>query len=340
MRPGRTCSATSGARGEGKTSARAIPTLLSAPGRRVRDLQQARPVRRDPRCCANSAGSVWNFDPEQLAGGRARLVVEPAHLRHLRPPGARADRRVRGRLPRPRRAARPVLRPRRPGARRQLPARRGARRPADHPGVPVVDAAATTTSPRGSSTSTGSSSRRPPCSTTSHAPFEQRGGVYGTARADPLVPPRPRHRRWVTPTGPADRRPQLDLAAFVQTADTLYLHSKEGQGSSAGLVTALAMALCDAAEQLAKRSPGGRLPVPLVGVLDEAANICRWRAAPRPLLALRVARDPAAHPAAVVVPRRAGVGADRDAQALGRLERARLRRRRRPRRSSSPTSRS
>ena len=40
------------------------------------------------------------------------------------------------------------------------------------------------------------------------------------------------------------------------------------------------MALCDAAEQLAKRSPGGRLPVPLVGVLDEAANICRWRQLP------------------------------------------------------------
>ena len=40
------------------------------------------------------------------------------------------------------------------------------------------------------------------------------------------------------------------------------------------------MALCDAAEQLAKRSPGGRLAVPLVGVLDEAANICRWRALP------------------------------------------------------------
>ena len=40
------------------------------------------------------------------------------------------------------------------------------------------------------------------------------------------------------------------------------------------------MALCDAAEQLAKRSPGGRLGTPLVGVLDEAANICRWRQLP------------------------------------------------------------
>ena len=113
-----------------------------------------------------------------------------------------------------------------------------------------------------------------------HAPFEQRGGVYGTARQILSFLRDPDIARWVTSSGTADRRRQLDLAAFVQSRETLYLHSKEGQGSSAGLVTALAMALCDAAEQLAKRSPGGRLAVPLVGVLDEAANICRWRQLP------------------------------------------------------------
>ena len=113
-----------------------------------------------------------------------------------------------------------------------------------------------------------------------HAPFEQRGGVYGTARQILSFLRDPDIASWVTSRGTADRRAQLDLDAFVQSRETLYLHSKEGQGSSAGLVTALAMALCDAAEQLAKRSPGGRLPVPLVGVLDEAANICRWRQLP------------------------------------------------------------
>ena len=113
-----------------------------------------------------------------------------------------------------------------------------------------------------------------------HAPFEQRGGVYGTARQILSFLRDPDIARWITHGDPSDRRRQLDVAAFVQSGDTLYLHSKEGQGSSAGLVTALAMALCDAAEQLAKRSVGGRLPVPLVGVLDEAANICRWRQLP------------------------------------------------------------
>ena len=113
-----------------------------------------------------------------------------------------------------------------------------------------------------------------------HSPFEQRGGVFGTARQILAFLRDPDITRWVTPASRTDRRAQLDLAAFVQGTGTLYLHSKEGQGSSAGLVTALAMALCDAAEQHAKRSPGGRLAVPLVGVLDEAANICRWRQLP------------------------------------------------------------
>ena len=173
-----------------------------------------------------------------------------------------------------------------------------------------------------------------------HAPFEQRGGVYGTARQILLVPARPRHRPVGHPQRPSRPPPAARPRRVRAARDTLYLHSKEGQGSSAGLVTALAMALCDAAEQLAKRSPGGRLPVPLVGVLDEAANICRWRQLPDLYSPLRLARDLAADAPAVLVPRRAGVGADRDAQALGRLQRPRLRRRRRPRRSSSPTSRS
>ena len=42
----------------------------------------------------------------------------------------------------------------------------------------------------------------------------------------------------------------------------------------------MTMALCDAAEQLASHSPRGRLAVPMVGVLDEAANICKWRQLP------------------------------------------------------------
>ena len=45
-------------------------------------------------------------------------------------------------------------------------------------------------------------------------------------------------------------------------------------------MTALTVAICEAAEERAKVSPGGRLPTPLVVVLDEAANVCRWRELP------------------------------------------------------------
>lgn len=40
------------------------------------------------------------------------------------------------------------------------------------------------------------------------------------------------------------------------------------------------MATVEAAEELAVQSPGGRLAAPMVGVLDEAANVCRWRELP------------------------------------------------------------
>lgn len=45
-------------------------------------------------------------------------------------------------------------------------------------------------------------------------------------------------------------------------------------------MTALTVAVTEAAEQLAKASPGGRLRVPMVAVLDETANVCRWRELP------------------------------------------------------------
>ena len=95
-----------------------------------------------------------------------------------------------------------------------------------------------------------------------HAPFEQRGGVFGTARQILSFLRDPDIAHWVTRNETGDRRPSWTWPRSCTSADTLYLHSKEGQGSSAGLVTALAMALCDAAEQLAKRSPGGRLADP------------------------------------------------------------------------------
>ena len=66
----------------------------------------------------------------------------------------------------------------------------------------------------------------------------------------------------------------------MREGGTLYSLSKEGQGTAGPLVTALTVAVVEAAEELAARSAGGRLSTPLLGVLDEAANVCRWRDLP------------------------------------------------------------
>lgn len=77
-------------------------------------------------------------------------------------------------------------------------------------------------------------------------------------------------------TQPGEGRRELIPSELVAApSDTLYLLSKEGRGSAGPLVSALAKTLLDAAERLSERSPGARLPVPLVLPIDEAGNICR-----------------------------------------------------------------
>ncbi|MHA7155368.1 type IV secretory system conjugative DNA transfer family protein [Arthrobacter sp. TMN-50] len=103
---------------------------------------------------------------------------------------------------------------------------------------------------------------------------QQRDGIYGTALGyvdcltNQTVAP------WVNPSGTA-RRPEFSPEEFVRGKNTLYSLSKEGAGTAGPLVTALTVATVEAAEAYAVVSPGGRLAVPLVGVLDEAANVCR-----------------------------------------------------------------
>nr|WP_306298822.1 TraM recognition domain-containing protein [Cellulomonas iranensis] len=113
------------------------------------------------------------------------------------------------------------------------------------------------------------------------APDKQRGGVFGTAQQMASCLTNRQVAAWVTPQGPADARPQLNPQDFVRAdGGTLYSLSKEGRGTAGPLVTALTVAVVEAAEELAARSAGGRLTTPLLGVLDEAANVCRWRELP------------------------------------------------------------
>lgn len=105
---------------------------------------------------------------------------------------------------------------------------------------------------------------------------KQQDGVYGTAlkmvsclTVRSIMP-------WINPVGPHDTRPVFDPDEFVQGPNTLYALSKEGTGVAAPLVTALTVAVVEAAEKLATSQPGGRLSIPMLCCLDEAANVCKW----------------------------------------------------------------
>ncbi len=113
-----------------------------------------------------------------------------------------------------------------------------------------------------------------------NSPDKQRAGVYGTAEKIVNFLVSPAITEWVTPGDGRGARPEFSPRDFVAGSGTLYLLSREGHGTAGPLVTALTAATVEAAEEFATRSPGGRLAVPLLCVLDEAANVCRWKDLP------------------------------------------------------------
>ena len=116
-------------------------------------------------------------------------------------------------------------------------------------------------------------------------PAETRGGVYGGASQTMNFLLNDVATRWVLPpAGATDDESsvivEFDPASFVASTDTLYCLSQEGRGSASPIVTALTVAVIEAALEHAKSQPGGRLALPLFVALDEAANVCRWRELP------------------------------------------------------------
>ncbi|WP_369797530.1 type IV secretory system conjugative DNA transfer family protein [Nocardia sp. CNY236] len=73
---------------------------------------------------------------------------------------------------------------------------------------------------------------------------------------------------------PRHNLPEFDPRQFVTSGDTLYALSMEGPDSAAPLTAALVGQLLESALAVARARPDGRLAVPLLGVLDEAANCC------------------------------------------------------------------
>ncbi|MFJ5261805.1 type IV secretory system conjugative DNA transfer family protein [Streptomyces sp. NPDC088387] len=100
---------------------------------------------------------------------------------------------------------------------------------------------------------------------------ETRDGIYETARQTVSCLLDPEILAWVTPDpGLPEFRPDR----HVLGTDTLYLLSKDGGGSAAGVIAGIADATMRAGVVAAERM-GGRLDPPLTAVLDEAANVCR-----------------------------------------------------------------
>lgn len=100
---------------------------------------------------------------------------------------------------------------------------------------------------------------------------ETRDGIYETARQCVACLLDPGILAWVSPD-PA--RPEFVPDEHVLGRDTLYLLSKDGGGSAAGVIAGLADATMRAGVVAAERM-GGRLDPPMTAVLDEAANVCR-----------------------------------------------------------------
>jgi len=101
---------------------------------------------------------------------------------------------------------------------------------------------------------------------------ETRDGIYQTARTAAKAMTDPEIMTWVTPPATGSL-PVFDPDGFAASRDTLYLLSKS-RSAAAPLIAALSDTAMRAAERRAERL-GGRLDPPLVVPLDEAANICR-----------------------------------------------------------------
>ncbi|MET7737293.1 TraM recognition domain-containing protein [Streptomyces sp. NPDC005402] len=106
---------------------------------------------------------------------------------------------------------------------------------------------------------------------TVEGPPETRDGIYETARQYAAALLNSEIAAWVTPQKDV---PEFRPSAFVTSADTLYLLSKDGGGGASALIAACADSVMRAATAQAERA-GGRLDPPMLAILDEAANVCK-----------------------------------------------------------------
>ena len=262
----------------GKTTSRAIPALLAAPGAAIatsnkRDLLDAT---RDVRA---KKGRVWVFDPQGVAGESASWWWNPldtvtdersaAELaEHFGSAGRSLDAKTDAYFDP---AAETLL------ANLFLAAAVTQR--------PITDcwtwlSRPTDEEPADILTQHGFPLKGEELRATMQTPDKQKQGIYGTARQMASTLTHKSIARWVTRSGRHELRPKFDAKAFARSNDTLYELSREGAGNASALVTALTAATTHAAETYASASAGGRLPIPMVICLDETGNVVRWKRLP------------------------------------------------------------
>jgi type IV secretory pathway TraG/TraD family ATPase VirD4 len=265
-----------------KTTAYAVPMLLAAPGAAIATSNK-RDLLDTTRAVRGEGGRVWVFDPQHVAAEPQGFWWDPISFVSATHPltGQQRPNEVRaGRL-----AAQIAASVRPDGAKQDayfdteavsllgvlfLAAACGERSILDVYGWLTVH---TEDSPILALRDTGFTTQAATLTALAGLPDKQREGVYGTARALLSFVTAGDVASWCTRSPGV---PRFDPEDFAAGTDTLYLLSREGHGSAGPLVAALTVAVLEALEQRAVAA-GGRLPVPAVGILDEAANICRIR---------------------------------------------------------------
>lgn len=261
----------------GKSTARIIPAILDAPGWVV-TTSSRRDTHDATRALREQAGPVWVFDPQGVVGERAGMWWNPLSFVTSGPDGPEVKAQVLADI----------------FAASALPPESKQDAFFDPEGTELLGhlllAAAvggktlldvylwvTNPSPTNSEAHRILETAYPLSAAAvreaTRAPEKQRAGVFASAKRRVWWMIASSAHAWITPqVGRAEFQP----ADFVTGTGTLYLLSRGGRGSLAALTTALAAAVCEAAEQRAAHSPRGRLPVPGAVLLDEVANTCRW----------------------------------------------------------------
>ena len=270
----------------GKTTSRAVPTILAAPGPvlATSNKRDVADMTRDVREQLN--GRVWVFDPQQIAGEPCSWYWNPLSYvrseRHAREMAAIFEA-----CSRPDDAQQDAYFD--PQGKTLVANLLLAAASDNRPLTQVYEWASTPTNLEPAKVLEKYGYRLPAkaLKATANLSDKQRDGLYGTALKVCAFMEVGDTMEWVEPPSMWRNHPgrvippevcEFDPYAFVQsdsegTGETLYLLSKEGEGGATPLTSALTFAVCEAAEDIAKRRPRGRLAIPMVVVLDEGANV-------------------------------------------------------------------